>query len=334
MSIITDRNKVKDVYARAGEKGWVIPCFCSENLTTTEAILSAVKEYSEKNGVKNVPITIAMTVKYPSRSQASYYTHTRDTAVGLRLFTSDCYALADDLGYFKDADVLLHLDHVQYDLDAELLESDLSKYSTVMYDASAAPFEKNIALTANYVARRGKDIVIEGACDEIMDSSGMEHNSITTPEKAKLFVDSTNADLIVANLGTEHRADSKHQKYLAAEARLVRDAIGHNIVLHGTSSVPNDQLPSLYSDGICKVNIWTCLERDSSPVLFREMVKNAYKVSGEKTVDGLINEGYLTPSQKPEKTNISHFTAAYRQNIIFGEIKKAVTAYLDMWYKI
>jgi hypothetical protein len=39
-----------DVYVRAAGRGWVVPTFCSENLTTTEAILSAVKEYADRVG--------------------------------------------------------------------------------------------------------------------------------------------------------------------------------------------------------------------------------------------------------------------------------------------
>ncbi len=51
MSVITERNQVLDIYREAEKKRWVLPCFCSENLTTTEAILAAAKEYGlEKAG--------------------------------------------------------------------------------------------------------------------------------------------------------------------------------------------------------------------------------------------------------------------------------------------
>ena len=56
-------------------------------------------------------------------------------------------------------------------------------------------------------------IFIEGACDEIVDATGDVHNDMTTPEKAKSYIDETGVDMIVANLGTEHRASGKDLKY-------------------------------------------------------------------------------------------------------------------------
>ena len=43
MSVIRDVNEVRAIYKAAGERGWVLPCFCSENLTTTEAVLTAAE---------------------------------------------------------------------------------------------------------------------------------------------------------------------------------------------------------------------------------------------------------------------------------------------------
>ena len=43
MSVIRDVNEVRAIYKAAGERGWVLPCICSENLTTTEAVLTAAE---------------------------------------------------------------------------------------------------------------------------------------------------------------------------------------------------------------------------------------------------------------------------------------------------
>ena len=77
MPLILDRKKVLDVYAEAGQKKWVIPTFNSENLTTTEAILSAAFDYSRKRNKPDLPVTIGITNQYSHRSQSVYYTHTR-----------------------------------------------------------------------------------------------------------------------------------------------------------------------------------------------------------------------------------------------------------------
>jgi fructose/tagatose bisphosphate aldolase len=41
MQLILKRNEVLDIYNEAGQKKWIIPTFNTENLTTSEAILSA-----------------------------------------------------------------------------------------------------------------------------------------------------------------------------------------------------------------------------------------------------------------------------------------------------
>ena len=330
--IITKFESVKKIYNDCAKKGWVIPCLCSENQTTTEAILEACSEYGKKIG-QRVPIQIAITVNYSHRQQAVNYSNANDWKTGLQLFKDDIKALADTGCKYEDVDVLLHLDHVQFDDDIELINSDLSDYSSIMYDASALPFEENIQKTREFVQRMKGKIFIEGACDEIVDATGTQHNELTTPEKAKLYMQETGVDVIVANLGTEHRATGKELKYYGNVAREIKKEIGTNIVLHGTSSVTNDQVRELFNDGVCKVNIWTALERDSAKVLFYDMVKNASNVAGPETIDKLISEGYLTEKCRTnEKINLAYFTQYYRNKIIFDEIKKMVTTYLEMWY--
>ncbi|MCL2813763.1 MAG: class II fructose-bisphosphate aldolase [Oscillospiraceae bacterium] len=315
MALITDFSKVKEIYAQAAEKGWVIPCFCSENLTTSEAVLSAAQDFARKNNRRRIPVTLAMTVRYSHRPQASYYTHTRRWDTGLRLFTSDAKILSDKNGPFPDVDVLLHLDHVQHDADLELLENwDLAEYSSIMYDASNLPFAENIQKTAAFAEKMRGRILIEGACDEIFNAGGEIHNALTTPEKAGEYMDKTKVDLIVANLGTEHRAGSATLHYFDDMAKKIKKQIGAKIVLHGLSSVSLEQVKNLYGDGICKVNIWTMLERDSSPALLGQMEENADKIAGKGA-------------------SLSHFTTVWRQDIIFSEMKKIVSDFFEMWYK-
>jgi fructose-bisphosphate aldolase class II len=78
MSLVLQRNNVLDIYAKAAQKKWVIPTFCTENLTTTEAILSAALEYSKQINCPDIPVTIAITNQYSHRSQSVNYTHTRN----------------------------------------------------------------------------------------------------------------------------------------------------------------------------------------------------------------------------------------------------------------
>ncbi len=334
MALITDRKEVLGIYSEAERNKWVLPCFCSENLTTTEAVLAATKEYGIEKGIKDLPVIVAITNQYDHRTQAAYYTHTRRWDIGLKLFMTDLKVLTDTGSPYEGLRVMVHLDHTQFDDDKELLGWDMGAFSSIMFDASKIPFDDNIRLTRQFVKEQGCKIVIEGACDEIVDASGNEKSALTTPEKAERYFNETGADLIVANLGTEHRASSMELKYHGDYARRIKDRIGTRIVLHGASSVPGDQISQLVDDGVCKVNLWTALERDSSPALFKSMVENASKVAGSGMVKELVGSGLLgekCPSE--DKASLSYFTTEYRQSILFNEMKKLVSSYLKLWYK-
>lgn len=330
MPIITGRENVLAVYEEASKRNWVMPCICSENLTTTEAILSAASEFAKEKGYDHIPVTVAITNQYDHRSQSIFYTHTRRWDIGLRLFRSDLEIVSQA---FPNVDVLIHLDHAQYDTDAELLESDLSMYSSVMYDASALPMEENIEKTRDYVRRKGHQLLIEGACDEIVDATGEVRCEITDADKCEYYMKQTGVDVVVANLGTEHRASGQDLHYYSDAAKAIKARIGPRICLHGTSSVSNDQIAKLFDDGICKVNIWTALERDASPALTEWMVKNIARCGGPKLEQKLVEVGYLTSASRTgEKSSLQHFTTTARQEIIFEEMKKIVRGYLDLWY--
>lgn len=333
MPLILERNRVLDLFHEAGQKGWVIPTFNTENLTTTEAILSATLEYSQLINKADIPITIGITNLYTHRNQTLYYTHTRQWEIGLRLFLADIKVLCAKGSPFENLKVMIHLDHIQWDLDKKLLEMDMNMFSMIMYDASSLPFDENIRHTAEFVRKQGHKIVIEGACDEIVDATGEQRIMLTTPGEAKQYIEQTQVDFIVANLGTEHRASVADLKYHGELARQISNLTGTKLVLHGTSSVSNDQVKNLFKDGIAKVNIWTTLERDSVTSLFSDMLINASKVIGKSNTKDLISKGLLGEKVDAESNaSLSHYTNVYRQDIIFNKMKDIVLAYLHLWY--
>jgi fructose-bisphosphate aldolase class II len=242
--------------------------------------LGAAFEHGERIGCGNLPVIIAITNNYAHRSQSHYYTHTRQWEIGLRLFLADLEVLTGEDSPYRNLRVMIHLDHIQHDLDAGLLGWDLTRFSSIMFDACTLPFEDNIKKTAAFVREHGDVIVVEGACDEIIDAGGQAKNDLTSAERAEAYCKGTGVDLIVANLGTEHRASAAKLVYRGDLARQISSRIGNKIVLHGASSVPPDVIASLYLDGVRKVNLWTTLERDSSPALLEAMVRNATGVAG------------------------------------------------------
>jgi fructose/tagatose bisphosphate aldolase len=329
MPLITKRKQVLDVFREARNRTWVIPAFGTENLTTTEAVLSGALEHAATIGCPDLPVMLAVTNEYPERTQTAFYTHTRNWRIGLDLFLANVEVLTRPTSPFGKLRVLIHLDHIQHDLDRELWQGDLSRFSSIMFDASRLSPEENRAATRKFVEDRGSEIVIEGACDEVCSWE----NTLTTVADARRFASETGVDWVVPNLGTEHRAGRSATRYARERAQAISTVIGHRLVLHGTSSVISEQLPGLFDDGVLKVNLWTALERDASGPLLQEMIRHAAKAGGTALARELAKDGLLGKKADLEsKASLSHFTTTYRQGVVFEEMKRMVREYFHIWY--
>lgn len=334
MPLILTRPEVLAIYAEAAERRWVLPSFGTENLTTTEAILAGALEHATRLGQPDLPITVAITHRYPERSQSSAYSHTGDPTLGLRLFHADLRALAAPGSPFAQLRILVHLDHGQHDLDLDVLESPEGSFSSVMFDASSLPFADNIMATRCYVERHRDAIVIEGACDSISHVGESGTVPCTTPDDAEHYYRATGADWIVANLGTEHRASVSKLGYRNDVAREIGRRIGPRLCLHGASSVAPDRLGTLFDDGVGKVNLWTALERDSSADLLADLVAHAAPVAGPAAALRLQKAGLLgLKADVVGPVSLDHCTTRHRQQIVFQSMKHAVSEHLARWYR-
>ena len=102
---------------------------------------------------------------------------------------------------------MIHLDHIQWDDDKELLDWDMEQFSSIMYDASTLPLNQNIEKTAVFVRKNKDNILIEGACDVIGNASG-KGGDLTTSKDAYRYLSQTEVDIIVANLGLAEKVPS------------------------------------------------------------------------------------------------------------------------------
>jgi len=334
MALILEREAVLAVFSEAASRGWPVPAFGTENRMTTEAILSAGKRRADELCEPALPICIAVTNRYRPRSQTLNYTHTRRWQVGLRLLLSDLAILAGPGSPFSELRVLLHLDHISPGRDRELLGWDMGQFSSIMFDASGLDMAANVAATARFVEQEGARIVIEGACDEITEATCSERTELTRPDRAAAYARRTGADMIVANLGTEHRARGRERAYRADLARAIKAQIGPRLVLHGGSSLPPAEVAGLFEDGVCKVNVWTSLERDSAGAVLEQLITHASKVVGARTARALASRGLLgSHADVSSARDLSYYTTHYRERLAFGRMKRIVKAYLDLWYR-
>jgi len=292
--VVTDPSEVKEIYQECAEKGACIPCFCTENQKTIEAMLRAAHEVGREFGVKNPPLVVGFTATYHHRQQLMSYTTTRDTVLGVKALLDDAKLFASDGSPWADVRFMPHLDHGMPDKDKTLLYDFAEEFATSMHDCSHLPFEENVKQTAAYVeAVKGKTLV-EGAVDEISEVGASGEEQLTTVEQAQRFLSETGCAFIVPNLGTEHRATGGEVKYYAHRAQEISAAVGKILVLHGTSSLGEGAMQNLSNDGIVKVNIWTRLTTAGGQAVAKHVVKQLGNILDEAQIRALIDEGWLT----------------------------------------
>jgi len=294
MPLVTDYQQVLDTYREAAEKGIGLPVYCAEDRETLEAILASALRMAEEIGVDDVPICPAWTSRYPARGQMTLVSACGNPVLGNELMLSDLKVFAGKNSPYRKLRIMPHLDHAFPWLDGDILDHFCDEFASVMCDASEKPIEENIRMTAEYVERSRGRVVVEGAVDEIFEAGGKgQKNEPTTVEQAQRFLRETGVDLLVPNVGTEHRATAEQVKYQSQRARELSAAVGKILCIHGTSSVKDEDLPLLPEDGFVKINIYTTLAVSGGQALLRKALANVGNVLGEADLKELVAQGIL-----------------------------------------
>lgn len=295
MPLVSEYAAVKQTYADAAARGIALPAFCTEDRETLEAILAAALDVAREIGVDDLPVVPAWTGRYPGRGQAPLVAACGDAALGTQLMFSDLEAFCGPHSPYRNLRVMPHLDHAFPWLDADLLGDFADPFASVMHDASSLPLEENMRQTAAYRERMAGRVVVEGAVAELSESGEAGHGGggPTTAEQAARFVAETGVDLIVPDVGTEHRSTGPPAKYLSQRAREISAAVGPILCLHGTSSVAAEDLPQLTGDGIVKVNIFTTLAVKGGQAVARKVLADLAQMLPAEELGGLYEAGTL-----------------------------------------
>ena len=167
-----------------------------------------------------------------------------------------------------DIPIVLHLDHGP---DFETCKSCIDGgFTSVMIDASSKPFAENIEITRKVVEyAHDHGVVVEaelGTLAGIEDEVKVEHGaaSYTRPEEVEEFVSKTGCDSLAIAIGTSHGAYkftaaqcTRNEKGVLVPPPLRFDVLeevskrlpGFPIVLHGSSSVPQEYVKMINSHG-------------------------------------------------------------------------------------
>ena len=333
MPIVTSIQKSLEIYDELAEKRVAVPCFCTENLATTHAAFAAADEIGREYEIRNVPLILSFTARYPERTQLINYTSFSDPVEGFLAVRDDALRLARTGGAFENVMVFVHLDHGQPDQDTDLFEMGKGFLSSVMYDCSAFPLEENMARTKRFKEKYREDYLVEAIVDEIA-MSGEEALQLTDPANAKAYMEETGIDLIVPNLGTEHQSTYIQAKYHGEQARAIRDAIGPRMVLHGSSSLSKEDVRGVGGDGIVKLNIWTTFEKTAGQRIARDTIENLCGILPQADIDALLEEGKLGRSfegRPPARPSLKFLTDVHRRNdIFFPTVKGMMKEYMRL----
>ncbi|MDD4528292.1 MAG: class II fructose-bisphosphate aldolase, partial [Bacteroidales bacterium] len=162
--------------------------------------------------------------------------------------------------------IVLHLDHGD---SFELCKSCIEfGFSSVMIDGSHLPYDQNVELTKKVVEYAHQfDVTVEGELGVLAgveDDVVAEKSNYTRPEEVEDFVKKTGVDSLAISIGTSHGANKFKPEQCTRDANGVllppplrfdileeieKRIPGFPIVLHGSSSVPQDQVSKINKYG-------------------------------------------------------------------------------------
>jgi len=265
----------KELFKKAIDGKYAIAAFNFNNLEQMQAIVQAAVE-----------------AKSPVILQVSSGARKYANSTLLRFMAQGAVEYAKELGLEKPQ-IVLHLDHGDtFELCKDCIDMG---FSSVMIDGSHFPYEENIALTKKVVEYAHKhDVSVEGELGVLAgveDEVSAEHHTYTQPEEVVDFVTRTGVDSLAISIGTSHGANKFTPAQCTRDANgilippplrfdileeIEKQIPGFPIVLHGSSSVPQDliaiinkyggkmtdsigipeeQLRHAATSAVCKINI-------------------------------------------------------------------------------
>ena len=230
MPLVTSTEMFKKAYAG----GYAIGAFNVNNMEIVQAIVEAADELRS-------PVILQASAGARKYAKPAYLKHLVEAAVET-----------------TSIPIVLHLDHgANFDVCKDCVDGG---FTSVMIDYSSHSFEENIAESkrvAEYAHERGAVVEAElgtlgGVEDEV--SVEMDKAMYTDPDQVEEFVKRTGVDSLAIAIGTSHGAykfkpGQNPKLRLDILAEVARRLPGFPIVLHGSSSVPQEYVKIINANG-------------------------------------------------------------------------------------
>ncbi|MBE6114504.1 MAG: class II fructose-1,6-bisphosphate aldolase [Erysipelotrichaceae bacterium] len=303
----------KEMFEKAYKEGYAIGAFNVNNMEIVQAITEAAKE-------ENSPLILQV-------------------SAGARKYAKHGYLMKLVEAAIEDTDlpIALHLDHGDsFELCKACIDGG---FTSVMIDGSALPYEENVALSkkvADYAHAHVPYVTVEA---ELGKLAGIEDDvnvsdadaNYTNPAEVEDFVKRTGVDSLAIAIGTSHGAYkfkreqcTRNENGVLVPPSLRFDILedisnrlpGFPIVLHGSSSVPQEYVEIVNAHGgqmpdaigipeeelrkaatmsVCKINIDSDLRLGMTAMIRKHMVEHPehfdprqYLGDGRKAVKEIV----------------------------------------------
>ena len=292
-----------EMFKKAYEGGYAIGAFNVNNMEIIQGITEAAKE-------ENAPLILQV-------------------SAGARKYANHTYLmkLIEAAVIETGLPICVHLDHGE---NFEICKSCIDGgFTSVMIDGSSLPFEENIKLTKQVVEyAHDHGVVVEGELGRLAGVEDdvkvkAEESSYTRPEDVFDFVSKTGVDSLAIAIGTSHGAykfkpGTKPQLRFDILEKIEKNLPGFPIVLHGSSSVPQDLVAIVNKYGgkmpdaigvpeemlrqaakmsVCKINIDSDLRLAMTASIRQHMAEHPEDFDPRK---------YLKPAREAIKQVVKH----------------------------
>ena len=303
-----------EMFKKAYDGGYAIGAFNVNNMEIVQGITEACQE-------QKAPVILQV-----SKGARAYANHTYLIKM-VEAAVIEC----------PDIPIVLHLDHGP---DFETCKACIDGgFTSVMIDCSSRPFDENVAETKKVVEyAHAHGVVVEaelgtlaGVEDDVKVSA--EDSSYTHPEEVEEFVTRTGCDSLAIAIGTSHGAYkftleqcTRNEQGILVPPPLRFDVLeevskrlpGFPIVLHGSSSVPQEFVQKINAHGgkmpdaigipeeelrhaaqlsVCKINI------DSD---IRLAITASIREYFDEHPDHFDPRQYLKPARQAVKDMVAH----------------------------
>jgi len=238
---------MKEILSEAHKQKYAVGAFNVPNLESIMAVIQAAEE-------ENIPVILQ-------------HAEVHENLISLDIIGP----IMLDFAKRAKVPVCVHLDHgTSFELCMQAIRLG---FTSVMYDASAKSFEKNLNETKEVTKiAHASGVSVEAELGHIFTSAlgggegrgpvGMsDYSSVedcyTNPDLAKEFVDATDVDALAISFGTTHGVYLTEPSLDLNRITEIKNKIDIPFVMHGGSGVSDEDFKAAIRNGITKINYFT-----------------------------------------------------------------------------